>query len=1023
MQNEKIILERVKRHIARQKDNIHSLKTDVPALVTASPEPIPFAALAEAKWQPIAKAEVWSAVWGSAWFMVRGNIPAELHGKCVGLWFDCDGEACVWKDGNPWQGLTPKVDWYHNAAKYYVPISGHAITGQTYEILIEAAANDLFGKGKDEYALKECALVAFEEEEYQHYLDLELLFDLANALPAGNVRRAKIIYGLNRICNLNSDPEGRGNALQIASDLLAKPANASALTAYSVGHAHLDLAWLWPVRESRRKGGRTFANALRLLEMYPQYIFGASQAQLYQWIKDDYPLLYAQVKEAVKKGRWDVQGASWVEFDTNLISGESIIRQFMYGKSWFQEEFGVQPDYLWLPDCFGFSANLPQFMLGCGVRNFVTQKLSWNETNAFPHHLFIWQGIDGSELRAHQLPTNDYNFSNNPSAFIATENRFAQAELADAFLNLYGIGDGGGGPTRNHIEYGIRQQNLEGTSRFRFSTATEFLKHYAQIDAALLPKMYGELYLEFHRGTYTTQAKMKLDNHTSEILLSQAEAVSTVCGLLNKDHAYPQQLRPIWQNTMLMQFHDILPGSSIGMVYEDAAVLSRENHDRLRDFVRSGMSSMLISNEQDVFTIFNPTGVEMTDWFNIFPPPSGLPIVHNAELLDCHIGLKHMHIQLKMLPFSFAKIRFDPEKNSMADKLHMMRRIPNIGIQEQGDSLILENEYLQVSLQSDGSIGSIWDKELKRELLSGQSNLLHLWEDEPNNWGAWDINHFYRETTPLCPVNVHPEKPFEVDDGGVVVQQLRISNSLIRQSVSLNPGSRHVRIAHGVEWQEHHKMLRVAFQPDIHSEYATCGVQMGSVQRPVNPRNVWEAARFEFPAQGFVDISDASHGFSLLSPGKYGYSLQGNRMELNLLRSPADVDPTADLGSRHHVYYFYCHATPYAEARVAELGKSLCNSFISVEGSIPPELLSGSLFALQQGNLILETIKPAEDGNGIILRLYEPLGRSCQDTLTSLFSMRKITRCDMLENAWEEIKPGDIQARPFEIITLRVELS
>lgn len=198
---------------------------------------------------------------------------------------------------------------------------------------------------------------------------------------------------------------------------------------------------------------------------------------------------------------------------------------------------------------------------------------------------------------------------------------------------------------------------------------------------------------------------------------------------------------------------------------------------------------------------------------------------------------------------------------------------------------------------------------------------------------------------------------------------------------------------------------------------------MGSVQRPVNPRNVWEAARFEFPAQGFVDISDASHGFSLLSPGKYGYSLQGNRMELNLLRSPADVDPTADLGSRHHVYYFYCHATPYAEARVAELGKSLCNSFISVEGSIPPELLSGSLFALQQGNLILETIKPAEDGNGIILRLYEPLGRSCQDTLTSLFSMRKITRCDMLENAWEEIKPGDIQARPFEIITLRVELS
>lgn len=949
MQNEKIILERVKRHIARQKDKIHSLKTDVPASVTASPQPIPYATLTNTQWQPIARGDVWSAVWGSAWFRVQGVIPPEMQGKSIGLWFDCDGEACVWQDGTPWQGLTPKVDWYHNAAKYYVPISAHAVPGEGYDILIEAAANDLFGKGKDEYALKECALVAFDEDEYQHYLDLELLFDLANALPAGSVRRAKILYGLNQICNANSSPDGKTHAREIARELLAKPANASALTAYSVGHAHLDLAWLWPVRESRRKGGRTFANALRLLEMYPQYIFGASQAQLYEWIKDDYPQLYAQVKEAVKQGRWDVQGASWVEFDTNLISGESIIRQFMYGRRWYQEEFGIRPDYLWLPDCFGFSANLPQFMRGCGVRYFVTQKLSWNESNVFPHHLFIWQGIDGSEVRAHQLPTNDYNFSNNPSAFIATENRFAQAELADAYLNLYGIGDGGGGPTRNHIEYGIRQRDLEGTTRFRFSTAAEFLRHYADLDEALLPRMYGELYLEFHRGTYTTQARMKQDNYHSEILLKFSEALSAIHGLHSGVTAYPSPLRPVWKDTMLMQFHDILPGSSIGMVYEDAAKLSSANHAFLREFIASEISQVSIPTGGDAgYCVFNPHAALKTDWISIDDAPEGEMTAINAEIVQCIREAGKAHVLLRMKPLSFANLAIRQGQPDTTMPSATTEQIP----QHHSGSIILENEHLRVTLQADGSIASIWDKATQAEQLCGVSNLLQLWEDEPNNWGAWDINHFYRETCPQSPVNAHPDIPFSVDACGSVTQHLRVSQSTIRQCVSLLPGARHITVSHEVNWQEHHKMLRVAVQPDIHCEYATCGVQMGSVQRPVNPHNAWEAARFEFPAQGFVDISDADHGCALICSGKYGFSLHGKRMELNLLRSPADVDPDADLGIRTHTYHIYCHAKPYAEARVHELVQSLSHEFLLSPGAVHPKLLGGSLFAMQQGDLV-----------------------------------------------------------------------
>lgn len=1022
MHNEKITLERIKRLVERLKASLHSGKTEVQAGGIVSDHPIPVDKTMVKTWIQYKTGKVWGKAWSSAWFMVKGTIPEELAGQEVGLWFDCDGEACVWKHNTPWQGLTPKVDWYHNAAKYFVPIAKSAVAGETFELLIEAAANDLFGKGKEEYALRECALIAWHEDVFQLCTDVELLLDLAKALPSGSVRRARIIHALNDVCNIYGCGKGMIQAKAITEGLLAQPANASALTAFSIGHAHLDLAWLWPIRETRRKGGRTFANALRLLEDYPEYIFGASQAQLYQWIKNDYPGLFQEVKNLVAKGRWDVQGASWVEFDTNIPSGESIIRQFMYGKRWFKEEFGIEPNYLWLPDCFGFSANLPQLMQGCGVRHFITQKLSWNESNTFPHHLFIWQGIDGSEVRAHQMPTNDYNFSNNPSAFLATEERFAEKGCADAFLNLYGIGDGGGGPTRNHIEYGLRQKDLEGVPRFRFSTAREWLDHYSRMDASMLPRMYGELYLELHRGTYTTQAQMKWNNFFSETLLQQAEAMCAAVGSITGDRSYPEELRPIWQDTLLMQFHDILPGSSIGMVYEDAARLSSQNHKLLNQMIERGMDSIMESDgDEAVLAVFNPFGVWKTDWVCMDPPDSGMPYVLNAELMSNYLEPKHWRFQLRMAPYSFAEIRFRASDHPM-ERLSIMAYGPRISIVKQDGALRLENEYLMVTLQADGDISSIWDKEQSRETLCGPSNLLQLWEDEPNNWGAWDINHFYRETTPQTPQNAHPDDPFQIEDGQVC-QTLLLSGSTIRQRISLDPGQRHIRFHHSVDWQERHKMLRVAFQPDVLCETATCGVQMGSVQRPVNARNAWDEARFEFPAHGFVDMSDAAHGCALISPGKYGYSLHGKRMELNLLRSPADVDPTADIGDRWHTYYFYCHPTPFAEAGVHELAQSLSHFFVAKEGRLrSSQLLQGSLFKLEQGNLVISHLKPAEDGRGLILRMFEPLGRACADHLVSMFPINKITRCDMLEAPLEDMGTStDIHARPFEIITLRLE--
>ncbi len=1021
MQNEKIHLERIKRFIARIKEAVHTDKTELEALYISDEHPIPLQDTNTRPWTNIKKGQVWGKAWGSAWFLVKGSVPTQMQGKNIGLWFDCDGEACLFKDGTPWQGLTPKVDWYHNAAKYFVPISSSANANETFEILIEAAANDLFGSGKEEYSLRECSLVCLDETLYQFALDLELLFDLANSLPAGSVHRAKIIYGLNRVCNLYSEGKGLTQCIKITRDLLIKPANASALTAYSVGHAHLDLAWLWPIRESKRKGGRTFANALRLLEQYPDYIFGASQAQLYQWMKEQYPGLYSQVKAAVRQGRWEVQGASWVEFDTNLTSGESIIHQFIYGRRFFKEEFGIVPDHLWLPDCFGFSANLPQLMQGCGVDYFITQKLSWNETNVFPHHLFIWKGIDGSSVRAHQLPTNDYNFSNNPSAFHNTDARFAQAELSEAYLNLYGIGDGGGGPTRNHIEYGLRLQNLEDCPKFRFAQAREFLDYYGSLDATTLPTMYGELYLEFHRGTYTTQARMKQQNVQSEQYLKTAEALSALSSIIASDTGktdYPPELRKIWEDTLLLQFHDILPGSSIGKVYEDANALCEHNHHLLRSFIRDQVQSITTdsgTSEQSLM-LFNPAGTAKLDWITVPVEQSNvIPRSDNAEIRDYYRSETDWHILVKVPALSFAHIVFNPAST------HTPARIGKHSLDE---SPALENEYLKVQIAANGSIVSVYDKELQRELLAGPSNLLQLWEDEPNNWGAWDINHFYRETIPLAPENVHGEnEQFFLTPANGVVQFLQLSRSTIRQEIELPPGERYLTIKHEIDWQERHKMLRASFQPDIQCETATCGVQMGSVQRPTVPHNAWEAARFEFPAQGYVDLSDAAHGCALICSTKFGYSLNSNKMEIALLRSPADVDPQADIGDKNHSYALYFHNQPFAQAKVPELTLALATDFCVAAGRMPLLNPDASLFSLESGKLIINCLKPAEDGKGIILRLFEPLGCRTSDRLFSAFAIQSIQKCNMLEEPLFTLDSGGvILAEPFEIITLRLKV-
>jgi alpha-mannosidase len=1013
MQNEKIIVTRIRRLLERQRQLVHPDRLELGAEYCYNElEPITYGKWGEFK--PIRVGGLWGQPWGSAWFRVKVAVPASFSGKMIGLWFDCDGEACVWQDGTPWQGLTPKVDWYHNAAKYYVPLSASAQPGDSYELLIEAAANDLFGGGETEYKLRECALVSFDETLWQALLDIEVLLNLTEALPERTVRRQRILYGLNRVCDLwNSRRE---DAFAILKELLSQTAHASALTAYSVGQAHLDLAWLWPIRESKRKGGRTFTNALRLLEAYPDYIFGASQAQLYQWMKDLYPSLYEQVKQRIKEGRWEVQGAHWVEFDTNLISGESIIRQFLYGKRFFAEEFGVRTHVLWLPDCFGFSGNLPQYLAGCGVDWFVTQKLSWNETNTFPHHLFLWEGIDGTRIKAHQLPTNDYHFSNTPSAFQETEKRYAQSEVCDAFLNLYGIGDGGGGPTRNHLEYGLRQRDLEGVARFRFSHAEDFFEHLKDFDFSQVPVAYGELYLEYHRGTYTTQARMKQDNRASERLLQQAEFIAA----LTPGNGYPEVLRRVWEDVLLLQFHDIIPGSSITKVYEDAHTLSEANHHKLEKFISSGLEKFTDSAGNEVenrsYIVFNPSNWERKVWHLFtFELKALIPFTGEGAELPSYETDEGIMVQLTVPPWGYSTVVFRNMGRLFEDKV-----IPAI--------CSFENKYLKVSVTERGSISSILDKRSGREVLKGESNLLKLWEDEPNNWGAWDINHFYRGIEPSLPgtCSLVKEESYMVEGRySRITHDLMIGGSPLRQAIELHEGEPFIRISHDLDWKEHHKMLRVHFSPDVHNGTATYGIQGGVVKRSAKPLNAWEEAQFEVPAQRFADLSQADRGCALICDCKYGYRVRDGEMELNLLRSPADVDPTADIHRHCYSYAFYPHQGDYEHSDAFGVADAFGSRLLVQPTAKLPDPPAASFFTLESDHVTLDTVKPAEQGGGIILRMHEYKGQSGIARLACHDIWKTAALCNLLEEALQPLAAPsgwdnglELEFRPFEIKTI-----
>ena len=984
-----------------------------------SAEQVPFAQVKGLKLRPFQEGDTWGSKWGSAWFRLEGKVPKAWAGRQVVAWLQFGGEACVFSEaGEPLQGLTNGSVFFSNIVRERYPLFASCKGGEQVSLLVEAAANDMFGIFRGLHPLpqidqtehynpkiEKARLAIFDEALWHAWLDARTLFRLMESLPENSPWRAQILAALIAASDGldHAKPDG-GKLRQIFAPCLARRGGDDELTAIAIGHAHIDTAWLWPVRESVRKCGRTFANQLRLIERYPGYVFGASQAQHYQFVKDRYPLLYKKIQAAVKAGRWEIQGAMWVEADANLTGGESLVRQVLYGKRFFRQEFGVDVRNLWLPDVFGYSAALPQILRQAGVDCFLTQKMSWSQFNKFPHHSFVWKGIDGSEVLAHFPPEDNYNSELNPAKLRAAQENFEEKGFLPEFMSLFGVGDGGGGPLDEHLESALRLARLPGCPRVKFGAAQPFFERLKK-QRSKLATWSGELYLELHRGTLTSQAQNKRLNRRCELALRRVELLWSALPMAK----YPgKELEALWKIVLKNQFHDIIPGSSIREVYEDSradyaevlAVLDKLEAKALRALGKTGTA-------KDI-SIVNPLSHEIHAVVE-------LPGICNGSLESAD-GQRFL-IQraggsgwAEVIVPAMGAATFQTVKKTVAPEDPVT-----------ATESVLENALVRYEFDPLGRLVRMLDMAQGREMIRpGEAgNVISIYEDWPNYWDAWDVEIAYEQQ--------HRGEAKLINrrlvSRGPVVAELEmtfaIGNSTIRQIARLATGSKRLDFITTVEWNECRKMLRTAFMVDVEAAEASYEIQYGLVKRPTHRNTSWDLARFEVCGHRFADLSDRDGGVALMNNCKYGYKVFGRTLDLNLLRSPHYPDANADRGSHSFTYSVYPHEGA-VEASDVVAEAHLLNQ--------PPLMVPGTLdfhlpFALFSAGVLVETVKKAEDADAWIVRLYEPVGRHAAALCRAENAV--FHEATLMEGKGKKLRTDrdgscELTFHPFEIKTLMI---
>lgn len=790
-----------------------------------------------------------------------------------------------------------------------------------------------------------------------------------------------------------------------------------------IGHTHIDVAWLWTVAQTREKVARSFSTVLKYMDEYPEYKFMSSQPALYQFLKERYPETYEKIKERVKEGRWEPEGGMWVEADCNLTSGESLVRQFLYGKKFFKDEFGIDSRILWLPDVFGYSGALPQIMKKSGIKYFMTTKLAWNQINKVPYDTMMWRGIDGSEIFTHLITTlgvgqseadffTTYNGMLHPDAILGGWHRYQNKDINNDILIAFGYGDGGGGPTREMLETSKRmEKGIRGIPKVRQEFAGNYFEELEERVEGnkSLPVWEGELYFEYHRGTYTSMGRNKRSNRRCEQLLMDAELLEVLTGTSEKE-----EMDKIWRTVLLNQFHDILPGSSIAEVYEVTKKEYAEIESRLAEMIAEKLN-LLMDGGQDKISVFNTLGFDRNDVVS-------LGDCHAAALTD-ESG-KIYPVQ-ETAQGAVAYITDIPAKGGKTLQLldTVKEEASRIQITENG----IETPFYRISIDENGLFTSIYDKECDREVLKAgeKGNLLRMYEDKPMHYDCWDIDMYYSEKY------WDAEKADKIqwtEEGPVRATleiQRTISNSVIKQEIHFYADSRRIDFSTWVDWKEHQHLLKVHFPVNIHSDEATFEVQFGNLKRKIHGNTSWDEARFESCGQKWMDISEGHYGVSLLNDCKYGYSAKDSNIALTLIKSGIEPNKTADQEEHVFTYALYPHKEMWSAAGTVQEAYKLNQPAYATKGEL--KNTGKSFISTDKDNIIIETVKPAENGDGIIVRLYD-----CENSLTKATlnfaegMLESVEECNLMEEKEADIEAcGNsftVSVKPYEIKTYRVRL-
>ncbi len=977
------------------------------------------------------------------WKLEQGNIyleviPGKAHpGGLSGV------ESLLYLNGRPLQGL----DRNHTLVK----LNEKDLKNRKLVVAVKAFS----GLAAETQQFIKAALIFREQNTEEFYRLAETLKQSIETMAKGENLREKLLNILNHAFNLvdfrkpGSEDflKSTAEANQYLKDSLAELKLESNLPVINaVGHSHIDVAWLWRLLHTREKTARTFSTVLKLMDEYPDYTFVQSSPQIYKFIKEDYPEIFAKIKEKIKEGKWEVTGGMWVEADCNLTSGESLVRQFLHGQRFVKEEFDIDWNILWLPDVFGYSWALPQIIKKSGLKYFMTTKISWSQFNRPEYDTFKWRGIDGTEVLTHFITTpevnNDepfytYNGLLNPESVRGSWDNYQQKEINDQLLLAYGWGDGGGGPTRKMIESGKKMQQIPGLPQIKFGSAEDYFAELEErvADNKDLPVWDGELYLEYHRGTYTSQAEIKKNNRRAEIKLHDTELFRTFAAV-ETDLEYPEEkLRENWEILLKNQFHDILPGSSIKEVYQDSNEEFKNLFSSTETSLNRGLEEIAaqIKGAEKKLVVFNSLPWQRSGYIefegreimidNI--PASGYKAYNIVESKE-GLKLEAEVAAQKEADFKESQINYLIAKSKEQEVGAGSRR--NL-LKIKTEKNLIENRYYRIKLNKQGQIISIFDREFQREIIpeGKKANLLQAFEDRPMRFNAWDIDIYYQEKVYSVDQlqNINIEK---LVDKIIVSLEWKFLDSTISQQMIVYANRRRIDFKTEVDWQEEQILLKTAFPVDVRTTKATYEIQFGNVERNTHWNTSWDYAKFETVGHKWADISERNYGVSLLNDCKYGYDIKDQTMRLSLIKSGIYPDPTADQGKHSFTYSLYPHGGDWFEAETVKEAYKLnypLKTIISESGS-GKQPQQKSFIDVEADSTILETVKIAEDGVDLILRFYEYGNRREKVKVNLNQELKQVKECNLVESDIAELVSDancfEFEIKPYEIKTFRIKL-